>query len=395
MRKAFIVAGKRTPIGTFMGNLSTVKATELGSIAARATLDQVGLEGKEVDEIILGNVISAGLGQNPARQVSIGAKIPINVPNLLVNKVCASGLKTVQLGAMSIQFGQSNTVLVGGFENMSMAPFYVEKYRSGHQFGHTKLLDAVAHDGLTDAYDGCAMGVCAEKTAKDFNITRELQDAYAITSYERAIKAAETGKFANEITPVKVNKKPDVVIDEEPTKFRRDKIPSLKPVFAKDGTVTAANASKLNDGACTLLLMSEEGLKKYGITPLAEVVSWGDAEVHPMDFNICPADAANVALKKAGLKVSDIDFFEFNEAFSVTGLANMKIMDLDPAKVNVNGGAVALGHPIGMSGARIVLSLISVLEQNQGKYGLASICNGGGGSSALIIKRVEKLREKL
>lgn len=371
-----------------MGSLSSIKATELGAIAARATLDSVNLEGGEINEIILGNVISSGLGQNPARQVSIGAKIPINVPNLLINKVCASGIKSTMLGAMSIKYGQSDTVLVGGFESMSNAPFFVEKYRQGNQFGHTKLLDSVAHDGLTDAYDGCAMGVCAEKTARDFSITRELQDAFAITSYERAIKAAEQGKFDQEIVGVPIAKKGEVKVDEEPTKFRRDKIPSLRPVFAKDGTVTAANASKLNDGACTLLLMSEAAVKKYNLTPLAEVISWGDAEVHPMDFNICPADSANVALKNAGMKIGDIDFFEFNEAFSVTGLANMKILDLDPATVNVNGGAVALGHPIGMSGARIVLSLLSVLQQNNGQVGLASICNGGGGSSAVIIKRV-------
>lgn len=388
MRKAFIVAGKRTPIGGFLGSLSGVKATQLGAIAARATLDQANLEGGEVDEIILGNVISAGLGQNPARQVSIGAQIPIDVPNLLVNKVCASGIKATMLGSLSIGAGQSDTVLVGGFENMSQAPYYVEKYRTGNPFGHAKLIDAVALDGLTDAYDNCAMGVCAEKTAKDFGITRELQDAYAITSYERALDAAESGRFASEIVGVTAPRKGEVTVDEEPTKFRRDKIPELRPVFAKDGTVTAANASKLNDGACTLLLMSEEAVKKHGVTPLAEVVSWGDAEVHPMDFNICPADAAKVALKKAGMKINDVDFFEFNEAFSVTGLANMKILDLDPSTVNVNGGAVALGHPIGMSGARIVLSLLSVLNQNNGEVGLASICNGGGGSSALIVKRV-------
>lgn len=271
---------------------------------------------------------------------------------------------------------------------MSQAPFYVEKYRQGNQFGHTKLLDAVAHDGLTDAYDGCAMGVCAEKTAKDLGITRQLQDAYAITSYERAIAAQKAGKFDHEIVAVNIPKKGEVKLDEEPGKFRRDKIPELRPVFAKDGTVTAANASKLNDGACTLLLMSEAAVKKHGLTPLAEVVSWADAEVHPMDFNICPADSANKALKSSGLKIGDIDFFEFNEAFSVTGLANMKILDLDPSKVNVNGGAVALGHPIGVSGARIVLSLLSVLQQNNGHLGLASICNGGGGSTSLIIKRV-------
>lgn len=388
MRKVFLVAGKRTPIGAFMGKLSTVKATELGSIAAQATLESVNLTGDVVDEVILGNVIAAGLGQNPARQVSIGAGIPINVPNTLINKVCASGMKTAMLGSMSIGCGYNDVVLAGGFESMSNAPFYVENHRSGHMFGNAKLLDALAHDGLTDAYQGCAMGVCAEKTATDLGITRELQDAYAITSYERAIAAQEAGRFRSEIVEVPLKRGDPVTTDEEPQKFRRDKIPQLRPVFAKDGTVTAANASKLNDGACTLLLMSEEAMNRHDVTPLAEIIAYGDAELEPMDFNICPAEATRVALGRAGMSITDVDYFEYNEAFSVTGLANMKLLDLDAGRVNVNGGAVALGHPIGMSGARIILTLANVLHQNDGEIGLAGICNGGGGSSAIIIKRV-------
>ena len=388
MQKAFIVAGKRTPIGAFMGALSTVKATELGAIATKATLESVNVPGSAIDEIFLGTVIAAGQGQNPARQVSIGAEIPINVPNTLINKVCSSGLKTAMLGSLSINAGYNNVVLAGGFENMSASPFYVNNHRSGHAFGNASLVDSVAHDGLTDAYKGCAMGVCADKTAEDLGITRELQDAYAITSYERAINAAESGRFDNEIVEVPLRRGGPVTADEEPQKFRRDKIPQLRPVFAKNGTVTAANASKLNDGACSLLLMSEQAVQEYGVTPLAEVISFGDAELDPMDFNICPAEAAKVALKRANMSIGDVDFFEFNEAFSVTGLANMKILDLDADKVNVNGGAVALGHPIGMSGARILLSLVNVLEQNNGEIGLASICNGGGGSSSMIIRRL-------
>ena len=387
MKKVFIVAGKRTPIGAFLGSLSKVKATELGSIAARGAIDQINLDPVQIDEVILGNVIQANLGQNPAKQVSVGAGVPITVPNTLINKVCASGMKTAMLGAQSIQTGYNDVVLVGGFENMSQTPFYVPNHRQGQKFGNGHLIDALAYDGLTDAYKGCAMGVCAEKTAEDFDITRELQDAYAIESYERAINAAETGRFDQEIVEVPLKRGGPVTQDEEPQNFRRDKIPQLRPVFAKDGTVTAANASKINDGACALILMSEDAVNKHGVTPLAEIVGFGDAEVDPMDFNISPAEATKVALARAGLQIQDIDYFEFNEAFSVTGLANMKLLDLEASKVNVNGGAVALGHPIGMSGARIVLSLNTVLQQNGGTYGLAGICNGGGGSSAIVLKR--------
>lgn len=389
MQRVFLVSGKRTPIGRMLGGLSTVKATQLGSIATQATIEAAGIKPSDVEEVILGNVVSSGLGQNPARQVSLGAGIPKSVPTTLINKVCASGMKATIFGAQGIQLGQRNVVLTGGFESMSQAPYLLPNYRAGNKFGNTTVLDALAYDALTDAYQNCAMGVCAEKTADDFGITREVQDAFAITSYEKAIKATEEGRFSHEIVHVPLKRGDPVVQDEEPMGFRRDKISQLRPVFAKNGTVTAANASKLNDGACSLLLMSEEAVAKYGVKPLAEIISYGDAEVDPMDFNISPAEAAKVALKRANLKISDIDCFEFNEAFSVTGLACMKLLDLNADKVNVNGGAVALGHPVGMSGARIILSLATVLRQTGGKYGLAGICNGGGGSSSVIIRAMQ------
>jgi acetyl-CoA C-acetyltransferase len=388
MRKAFIVAGKRTPIGTFMGGLSKTSATELSSIATKAAIEQIKLSPDQIDDIYLGCVIQAGLGQNPARQAALGAGIPINVPNTLINKVCASGMKTIMIGAQTIALGQNNTVLAGGFESMSNAPFLIKGARSGLGFGNQHLVDSLATDGLTDPYNNCAMGVCGERTADSMKISREVQDAYAIQSYERALASSKAGKFADEITPVTPAKGNPVTEDEEPKKFNREKMPSLKPVFSKTGTITAANASKLNDGACSVFLMSEEGMKRANITePLAEIVAYADAEVNPLDFNIAPEKAARLALQRAGLKATDIDFWEFNEAFSVTGLANMKLLDLDQKKVNVNGGAVAMGHPIGMSGARITLHLAHVLRQNKGKYGLASICNGGGGASAIILKR--------
>ena len=388
MRRAYLVAGKRTPIGTFLGGLSKIPATELGSIATRAAIESINLDPAQIDEILLGCVIQAGLGQNPARQVSMGAGIPIHVPNTLINKVCASGMKTITIGSQTIALGHNDIVLAGGFESMSNAPYLVKGARNGLGFGNQVLVDSLATDGLTDPYNSCAMGVCGEKTADSLKITRELQDAYAIQSYERAIAAGKAGKYLEEITPVTPAKGPAVTEDEEPKKFNREKMPALKPVFAKTGTITAANASKLNDGACAVILMSEEAVKRTGVTPLAEVIAFGDAEVNPIDFNVAPEKAARVALKRANLKVQDIDFWEFNEAFSVTGLANIRLLDLDPKTVNVNGGAVAMGHPIGMSGARITLSLSHILKQNKGKYGLAAICNGGGGASAVILKNL-------
>lgn len=388
MRKAFIVAGKRTPIGTFLGGLSKTSATELSAIATKAAMEQIKLSPDQIDDIYLGCVIQAGLGQNPARQAALAAGIPISVPNTLINKVCSSGMKTIMIGAQTIALGHNNIVLAGGFESMSQAPYLVKGARAGLGFGNQQLIDSLATDGLTDPYNNCAMGVCGERTADSLKITRELQDAYAIQSYERAIASAKAGRFADEITPVTPAKGAAVTEDEEPKKFNREKMPALKPVFSKTGTITAANASKLNDGACSVIVMSEEGMKRANITePLVEIVGYADAEVNPLDFNIAPEKAARLALQRAGLKVTDIDFWEFNEAFSVTGLANMKLLDLDQKRVNVNGGAVALGHPIGMSGARVTLHLANVLKQNNGKYGLAAICNGGGGASAIILKR--------
>ncbi len=388
MRRAYLVAGKRTPIGTFMGGLSKTPAHELSAIATKAVLEQIKLDPAEIDEIFLGCVIQAGLGQNPARQAAIAAGIPIHVPNTLINKVCASGMKTIMIGSQTIALGHNNIVLAGGFENMSLAPFLVKGARAGLGFGNQTLVDSLATDGLTDPYNNCAMGVCAEKTADNLQITRVLQDAYAIQSYERAIAAAKAGAFAAEIAPVTPPKGAAVSEDEEPKRYNPEKFPSLKPVFSKSGTVTAANASKLNDGACSVILMSEEAVKRTGVTPLAEVVAFADAEVNPIDFNIAPEKATRLALKRAGLAVSDVSFWEFNEAFAVTGLAQCKLLDLDPSKVNVQGGAVALGHPIGMSGARITLTLANILKSRKGKFGVASICNGGGGASAIVLRNL-------
>lgn len=388
MRRAYLTSAKRTPIGAFNGALSKLTAIDLGAAAVRAAIEQIKLDPANIDEVYLGNVIAAGLGQNPARQICIAAGIPIDVPNTLINKVCASGLKTITIGATNIQAGYSNVVLAGGFESMSNAPFLIKGARQGLNFGNQQLIDSLAFDGLTDPYNSCAMGVCGEKTADNLKITREVQDAYAIQSYERTLTAAREGRFAAEIVAVTPPKGAAVTDDEEPKRFNKDKMPSLKPVFNKNGTITAANASKLNDGACAHILMSEDALKRNNVTPIAEIIAFADAEVNPIDFNIAPEKAVRAALKRAGLKISDIDYFEFNEAFSVTGLANIRLLDLDPKRVNVNGGAVALGHPIGMSGARIVQSLTTVLTQNKGKYGVASICNGGGGASAVIIRNL-------
>lgn len=393
-RSTVIVAAKRTPVGVFLGKMSNIKATELGSTAINATLDSTGLPSEQirssVDEVILGNVCSAGIGQNPARQASLGAKIPINVSCTTVNKVCASGMKTVLYGAQSIALGLSDTVLAGGFESMSNVPFYVTKHRSGHSFGNQQLIDGLAFDGLTCIYNNVAMGLCGEKTATDLSIDRATQDEYAVGSYDRTINSIKTGKFSNEITPVVISEKDGSIIeDEEPKKYNKEKMLKLKPVFSKTGTITAANASKINDGAATILLMSEEKAAKLNLKPLARIVSFADYEVDPIDFCIAPAKAVQIALERGGKKITDIDYHEINEAFSVTVLANMKLLDLDYERVNVNGGAVALGHPVGMSGARIIISLMSVLKQNKGKFGMASICNGGGGASAILIENLQ------
>lgn len=390
-KKVVIVSAVRTPIGKFLGGLSSVPAPKLGAVAIKGALDKIGLDYNLVDEVIMGNVVQAGVGQAPARQAAIFAGLPDSVICTTVNKVCASGMKTVMQAAQSISLGDAEIIVAGGMENMSLIPHYVHM-RNGVKFGPTSLIDGLQKDGLVDAYDQNAMGVCADLCATEYNISREEQDAFAVESYTRSAKAWETGKFNNEIVPVEIPQRrgePIVIsVDEEYTNVKLDKIPSLNPAFTKEGTVTAANASTINDGAAALVLMSEEKAKALGLKPLAYITSFADAEQEPKWFTTAPAKALPKALKKAGLETSDIDFFEFNEAFSVVGIANSKILGLDASKVNVNGGAVSLGHPLGCSGARIIVTLINVLEQNNAKRGAAAICNGGGGASAIVIERV-------
>lgn len=389
-KKIVIVSAARTPIGKFMGGLSSVPAPKLGAVAIKGALDKIGLDYNLVDEVIMGNVVQAGVGQAPARQASKFAGLPDSVIATTVNKVCASGMKAVMQAAQAIQLGDAEIIVAGGMENMSMIPHYVHM-RSGVKFGPATLIDGLQKDGLTDAYDQNAMGVCADLCASEYNITREEQDAFAIESYTRSAKAWEAGKFNNEVVPVEIPQRkgePIVIsVDEEYTNVKLDKIPTLPAVFTKDGTVTAANASTINDGSAAMVIMSEEKAKDLGLKPLAYITSYADAEQEPKWFTTAPAKALPKALKKAGLEISDIDFFEFNEAFSVVGLANSKILGLDASKVNVNGGAVSLGHPLGCSGARIIVTLINVLEQNNAKRGAAAICNGGGGASAIVIER--------
>lgn len=377
-------------MGSFMGALSTVTAPQLGAAAIKGALEKINLDPKLIDEVIMGNVVQAGVGQAPARQASRFAGLPDSVIATTVNKVCASGMKAVMQAAQAIQCGDAEIVVAGGMENMSLIPHYVHM-RNGYKFGPATMVDGLQKDGLTDAYDNNAMGVSADLCATEYKITREEQDAFAIQSYERSAAAWEAGKFNNEVVPVAVpQRKGDPIMvtkDEEYTNVRLDKIPSLNPVFTKDGTVTAANASTINDGAAALILMSEEKANALGLKPLAYIKSYADAEQEPKWFTTSPAKALPKALDKAGITKDDVDFFEFNEAFSVVGLANSKILGLDGAKVNVNGGAVALGHPLGCSGARIIVTLINVLEQNNAKTGAAAICNGGGGASAIVIER--------
>lgn len=388
--KIVIVAAVRTPIGSFMGALSTVSAPMLGAAAIKGALFKINLDPNLVDEVIMGNVVQAGVGQAPARQAAIYAGLPNTVACTTVNKVCASGMKAIMQGAQAIMAGDAEIVVAGGMENMSLIPHYVH-LRNGVKFGPTSMIDGMQKDGLTDAYDNQAMGVCADLCASEYKISREEQDAFAIQSYNRSSKAWETGKFDNEIVPVAVpQRKGDPIMvtkDEEFTNVKLDRIPSLNAVFTKDGTVTAANASTINDGAAAVILMSEEKAISMGLKPLAFIKSYADAAQEPKWFTTSPAKALPKALDKVGLSVTDVDFFEFNEAFAVVGLANAKILGLDNDKINVNGGAVSLGHPLGCSGARIVVTLINVLEQNNGKIGAASICNGGGGASAIVIER--------
>ncbi len=389
-KKVVIVSAVRTPIGSFMGALSSVPATKLGAAAIKGALNKINLDPKLVDEVLMGNVVQAGNGQAPARQAALYAGLSESVACTTVNKVCASGMKAVMQGAQAIMAGDAEVVVAGGMENMSLIPHYVH-LRNGVKFGPTSLVDGMQKDGLTDAYDNNAMGVCADLCATEYNITREEQDNFAIQSYERSAAAWEAGKFDAEIVPVEVpQRRGDAIVvskDEEFTNVKLDKIPSLAPVFTKEGTVTAANASTINDGAAALVLMSEEKAQSLGLKPLAYIKSYADAAQEPKWFTTAPAKALPKALDKAGIAISDVDFFEFNEAFSVVGLANAKILGLDNDKINVNGGAVSLGHPLGCSGARIIVTLINVLNQNNAKIGAAAICNGGGGASAIVIER--------
>ena len=389
-REVVIVSAARTPIGSFLGALSTIPAPKLGAIAIKGALEKINLRPELVEEVLMGNVVQAGTGQAPARQAAIYAGIPNTVPCTTINKVCASGMKTVMQAAQSIALGDADIIVAGGMENMSLIPHYLYA-RNGTKFGPTTLVDGMQKDGLVDAYDQNAMGVCADACATKYEFSREEQDAYAIQSYERSADAWETGKFNNEVVPVEVPQRrgePIIVVkDEEYTNVRMDKIPQLRPAFTKDGTVTAANASTINDGAGAMVLMSKEKADELGLKPLATIKSYADAAQEPEWFTTAPAKALPKALDKAGVSIDDIDFFEFNEAFSIVGLANMKILGLTDKNVNVNGGAVSLGHPLGCSGVRILITLLNVLEQNNAKIGAAAICNGGGGASAMIIER--------
>jgi acetyl-CoA C-acetyltransferase len=389
-KEVVIVSAARTPIGSFMGALSTIPAPQLGATAIKGALNKINLNPALVDEVLMGQVIQAGAGQAPARQAAIYAGIPNTVPCTTVNKVCASGMKAVMQAAQSIANGDAHIIVAGGMENMSLIPHYLYA-RTGTKFGPTSLIDGMQKDGLVDAYDQNAMGVCADACATEYNFTREDQDAFAIQSYNRSAAAWDAGKFDNEVVPVEVPQRrgePVIVSkDEEFTNVKLDKIPQLRPAFTKDGTVTAANASTINDGAGAMILMSKEKAQELGLKPLATIKSFADAAHQPEWFTTAPAKALPKALNKAGIKLQDVDFFEFNEAFSVVGLANMKILGLNDENVNVNGGAVSLGHPLGCSGVRIIITLLNVLQQNNAKIGAAAICNGGGGASAIIIER--------
>ena len=390
MKEVVIVSAVRTPIGSFMGSLSSIDAPKLGAIAIKGALEKINLNPSSVDEVLMGQVVQAGAGQAPARQAAIFAGIPNTVPCTTVNKVCSSGMKSIMQAAQSIALGDAEIIVAGGMENMSKIPHYYHA-RIAKKFGPAQMEDGMQKDGLVDAYNKEAMGVCADACATEYDFSREDQDAFAIQSYKRSAEAWSRGKFDNEVVPVEVPQRrgePIVVAtDEEFTNVKLEKIPALRPAFTKDGTVTAANASTINDGAAALVLMSKDKAKELGLQPLASIKSYADAAREPEWFTVAPAKALPKALDKANINIDDVDYFEFNEAFSVVGLANMKILGLNDAKVNVNGGAVSLGHPLGCSGARIVVTLLNVLEQNNGKIGAAAICNGGGGASALILER--------
>lgn len=390
MNEVVIVSAVRTPIGSFLGGLSTIPAPELGAIAIKGALERINLSPDLVEEVLMGNVVQAGTGQAPARQAAIYAGIPDSVPCTTINKVCASGMKAVMQAAQSIALGDTSIIVAGGMENMSLIPHYVHM-RTGQKFGPASLVDGMQRDGLVDVYDQNAMGVCADACAEKYEFSREDQDAFAIQSYNRSAEAWKAGNFNNEVVPVEVPQRrgePIVISEDEEFKnVKIDKIPNLRPAFTKEGTVTAANASTINDGAAAIILMSADKAKELSLKPLATIKSYADAAQEPKWFTTAPAKALPKALAKAGVKIEDIDYFEFNEAFSIVGLANMKLLGLSDEKVNVNGGAVSLGHPLGCSGARIMITLLNVLEQNNAKFGAAAICNGGGGASAIVLEK--------
>ena len=392
MKEVVIVSAVRTPMGSFGGSLSSVSATTLGGVAIKGALEKVSLSADKVDEVYMGNVLQANLGQAPARQAAMAAGLTQEVPCTTINKVCSSGMKSIMLAAQSIMCGDNDIVIAGGMENMSSVPHYFAKGRNGQKLGDMKLIDGLVKDGLTDVYNKVHMGNCAELCAKEMNFSREQQDAFAIESYNRSASAWENGKFKDEVVPVAVPQRrgDDLIVseDEEYKNVKMDKIPNLRPVFDKDGTVTAANASTLNDGAAALLLMSAEKAKELGLKPLAKIRSYADAAHQAEWFTTAPAKALPIALDKANLSTSDVDYFELNEAFSVVGLANIEKLGLDATKVNVNGGAVSLGHPLGCSGARIIVTLLHILQQNGAKVGAAGICNGGGGASAMVVEMI-------
>ena len=392
MKDVVIVSAVRTPMGSFGGSLSSVSATKLGSVAIKGAIEKSGLSLDDVQEVFMGNVLQANLGQAPARQAAMFAGLSMDVPCTTINKVCSSGMKSVMLAAQTIKSGDNDIVVAGGMENMSSVPHYFDKGRTGQKLGDMKLTDGMVKDGLTDVYNKVHMGNCAEICAKEMKISREEQDSFAVESYNRSTKSWQEGRFLDEIVPVSVSQRrgEDLVVseDEEYKNVKLEKIPALRAVFDKDGTITAANASTLNDGASALVLMSLDKANELGITPLAKIVSYADAAQEPEWFTTAPAKAVPLAISKADLEISDVDYFELNEAFSVVGIANMKILGLDSSKVNVNGGAVSLGHPLGSSGSRILVTLLNVLKQNEGKIGVAGICNGGGGASAVVLERI-------
>ncbi|MCE2732436.1 MAG: acetyl-CoA C-acyltransferase [Chryseotalea sp.] len=392
MKEVYIVSAVRTPIGSFLGTLSSFSAVQLGALAYKAAVEKAGIDPKQINEVFVGNVLSAGLGQAPATQIVAAAGFGFNTPCTIVNKVCASGMKAIMLGAQTILTGQNDIVLAGGTESMSNIPFYLLKARTGYKYGNSELIDGLQYDGLTDVYNHCAMGVCADNTAKEMNISRADQDQYAIDSYKRAASAWASGKFKDEVIGIEItDRKGNKTLfteDEEYKNVNFDKIPGLKPAFTKDGTVTAANASTLNDGASAVVLMSKEKADELGIKPLARIRGFADAAHDPMWFTTAPSLAIPKALQHAGITAKEVDYYEINEAFSAVAIANNIKLGIDPAKVNVNGGAVAIGHPLGASGARITTTLLHVLKQKQSRIGVAGICNGGGGASAIVLENL-------